>query len=87
MWASSTEQDYAKDEITEILTSFESEEFGIILRAKGMVEAKDGGWIFFDYVPGEPDVREGSADVIGRICVIGSKLNKSAVAELFGIHN
>ena len=63
----------------------DEEKFGIVLRAKGIVEAADGSWIHFDYVPGEPDVRSGSADVTGRLCVIGSKLNESAVAELFGL--
>ena len=60
--------------------------YGIVLRAKGIVAADDGGeWIHFDYVPGEPDVRGGSAAVIGRLCVIGSKLNLPALSELFGV--
>lgn len=60
--------------------------YGIVLRAKGIVAAIDGGnWIHFDYVPGEPDVREGGAAVIGRLCVIGSKLNIPALSELFGV--
>ena len=59
--------------------------YGIVLRAKGIVAATDGGnWIHFDYVPGEPDVREGGAAVIGRLCVIGSGLNIPALSELFG---
>ena len=59
--------------------------YGIVLRAKGIVAAADGGnWIHFDYVPGEPDVREGGAAVIGRLCVIGSNLNIPALSELFG---
>ena len=61
------------------------EKFGIVLRAKGIVEAEDGSWIHFDYVPGEPDVRSGAADVTGRLCVIGSKLNEEAVARAFGL--
>ena len=63
----------------------DEEKFGIVLRAKGIVEAEDGSWIHFDYVPGEPDVRSGAADVTGRLCVIGSKLNEEAVAEIFGL--
>ena len=60
--------------------------YGVILRAKGIVAAADGGsWIHFDYVPGEPDVREGGAAVIGRLCVIGSGLNIPALSELFGV--
>ena len=60
--------------------------YGIVLRAKGIVAATDGAsWIHFDYVPGEPDVREGGAAVIGRLCVIGSNLNIPALSELFGV--
>ena len=60
--------------------------YGMVLRAKGIVAAADGGeWIHFDYVPGEPDVRAGSPAVIGRLCVIGSKLNIPALSELFGV--
>ena len=58
---------------------------GVVLRAKGIVAGVDGQWIHFDYVPGAPDVRFGGPDVIGRICVIGSHLNKGAVAELFRV--
>ena len=57
----------------------------MILRAKGIVAAEDGSWIHFDYVPGEPDVRRGAADVTGRICVIGAQLDKEKIAELFGV--
>ncbi len=62
-----------------------SEKYGLILRAKGIVEANDGSWIYFDYVPEEPDVRLGSPSSIGKICVIGSNINESAIAELFGL--
>ena len=61
------------------------EKYGVILRAKGIVAGKSGEWIHFDYIPGEPDVREGSADITGRLCVIGSKINENAIAELFGV--
>ena len=57
----------------------------MILRAKGIVEGADGKWIHFDYVPGEPDVREGAAGIIGRLCVIGAKINKEALSALFGV--
>ena len=60
-------------------------EYGQVLRAKGIVEAEDGQWIHFDYVPGEPDVRYGSAEVTGRIVVIGAGVDEDAVKELFGI--
>ena len=60
-------------------------EYGFVLRAKGIVEGHDGQWIHFDYVPGEPDVRLGNAEVMGRLCIIGSKMNKDAVRQLFEI--
>ena len=59
--------------------------YGTILRAKGIIEGMDGNWIHFDYVPGEPDVRTGSADVIGRLCVIGADIDREALALLFGV--
>ena len=61
----------------------DSETYGMILRAKGIVEATDGRWIHFDYVPGECDIRYGSAGIIGRLCVIGSHLNENALVDLF----
>ena len=64
----------------------DEDKYGIVLRAKGIVASVGGGsWVHFDYVPGEPDVREGGAAVIGRLCVIGSKLNIPALSELFGV--
>ena len=57
----------------------------MVLRAKGIVECECGKWIHFDYVPGEPDVRCGSASIIGRLCVIGSGLNNEKIKELFGV--
>ena len=57
----------------------------MVLRAKGIVENTDGGWIHFDYVPGEVDIRSGSASVIGRLCVIGSGLDKEKISDLFGV--
>ena len=63
----------------------DNDKFGMVLRAKGIVASDDGKWIHFDYIPGEPDVRYGSAGIIGRLCVIGSKLNKEAVSELLGV--
>ena len=85
-WGKETTKRYSDEDITEILERLEDEgEYGMVLRAKGIVMAEDGGWIHFDYVPGEPDVRRGSASVIGRICVIGSKTDENKLAELFGI--
>lgn len=70
--------------MNDILKALENEEkYGIILRSKGVVENQNGEWIHFDYIPGEPDVRKGSADITGKICVIGSKINEDALSELF----
>ena len=81
-----TVKKYTKDAITEILKKLEDEKtYGFILRAKGIVECECGKWIHFDYVPGEPDVRIGSSSNIGKVCVIGSKINEKAIAELFGL--
>lgn len=63
----------------------QSEDYGVILRAKGMLPAEDGTWIYFDMVPGETQIRQGAADYTGRICVIGSKLKEDNLAELFGL--
>ena len=85
-WGKETTKRYSDKAIEDILEKLEDEsEYGMILRAKGIVMAEDGGWIHFDYVPGEPDVRRGNASVIGRICVIGSKTDENKLAELFGI--
>jgi len=83
-WGRETPNSYTQDEINSILTALGDEEkYGIILRAKGIVAGQDGQWIHFDYVPGVPDVRTGSAGTIGRLCVIGSKINEEAIAQLF----
>ncbi len=85
-WGRETVKTYTQDEIKNILDTLSNDEsYGMILRAKGMVEGKDGQWIYFDMVPGEADIREGSADYTGRICVIGSKIQEDKLAELFGI--
>ena len=85
-WGEETHKKYTKAEIEGCLKALENtEKYGIVLRAKGYVANAEGEkWIHFDYVPGEPDIRDGCAMVTGRICVIGSKLNEKAVAELFG---
>lgn len=84
-WGAETSRKYTKEEIENALLALtDSETYGMILRAKGIVPG-EGEWIHYDYVPGEPDVRSGSADIIGRLCVIGSKINEKALAELFKI--
>ncbi|MBR2722340.1 MAG: GTP-binding protein [Clostridia bacterium] len=85
-WGVETTKKFTKDELQAILERLpEEKEFGVILRAKGIVECACGTWLHFDYIPGKADVRVGSAGVIGRICVIGANLNRHAVADLFGV--
>ena len=84
-WGRETARKYTAEQITQILEELDSGEYGIVLRAKGIVAGADGQWIHFDFVPGEPNVRFGSADVMGRLCVIGSNLDENAVAKLFGL--
>ena len=87
-WGVETTVKFDATELKNRLESLAEEHtYGIILRAKGIVEGTDGKWIHFDYVPGESDVRSGSAGIIGRLCVIGSKINRSALAELFGVES
>ena len=84
-WGTETPRKYTDDEIRTARDALINEHrYGVELRAKGIVPATDGGWIHFDYVPGESDIREGGAMITGRVCVIGSKLNESAIASLFG---
>ncbi len=81
-----TTRKFSQQELNNILSKLDNqEEYGLVLRAKGIVEGADGQWLHFDYVPGEPNVRTGQADVIGRLCVIGSKLNEETILELFKI--
>ena len=85
-WGVETTKKFGEDELRDILESLlEEGKYGVVLRAKGIVEGTDGRWIHFDYVPGESDVRHGSAGVTGRLCVIGSHLNRAALAGLFGV--
>ena len=83
-WGTETTRKFTKDEIEHILKELDnSEKYGMILRAKGIVAGRDGEWIHFDYVPEETSVRNGSAGVIGRLCVIGSHINEAAIEALF----
>ncbi|SEL55137.1 GTPase, G3E family [Butyrivibrio sp. ob235] len=83
-WGMETPAKYNKAEIEAMLGRLEEEEtFGVVLRAKGMVPDENGGWIEFDYVPGEPVVRDGAADVTGKFCVIGAELNQDNLEKLF----
>ncbi|WP_071177494.1 GTP-binding protein [Butyrivibrio hungatei] len=83
-WGMETPLKYTKEEIESMLSKLEDEEkYGIVLRTKGVVPSTDGSWIEFDYVPGEADVRTGSADVTGKFCVIGSGLVEENLEKLF----
>ena len=83
-WGMETPASYTKEDITAILEALEDEKtYGFVLRAKGMVPAGDGTWVYFDYVPGESNVREGKPEYTGKFCVIGSKLQEDKLAELF----
>ena len=77
---------FSEESIRSILSQLEdSEKYGIILRAKGIVDSTDGQWMHFDYVPGEADIRRGSAAITGRFCVIGSGIKESELKKLFGM--
>ena len=81
-----TPKKFTKEKIEKALEALEDkDEYGFILRAKGIVEGEDGTWIHFDYVPGEPDVRTGAAGVTGRLCVIGAEIDREKILKLFEI--
>ena len=84
-WGTETARKFEKQTIENALKALDSGDYGAILRAKGILPAVDGTWIHFDYVPEEHNVRTGSADVTGKLCVIGSKLDEKGIAELFGV--
>ena len=85
-WGRETIKKFTREGLEKMLESLSaSEEYGVILRAKGMLPAEDGPWIYFDMVPEETEIREGSPEYTGRLCVIGSKLNEEKLAKLFGV--
>ena len=85
-WGMETPRKFSEDELKATLNALQDEaKYGMILRAKGLVDSGEGEWIYFDYVPGEIDIRRGGAAVIGRFCVIGSKINEQALKELFQV--
>ena len=86
-WGVETPNKFTRQQLDEILNKLaNSEEFGQILRSKGMLSDKEGKWMYFDLVPGEYEIREGKPDFTGRICVIGSKLAEDKLKELFGVN-
>ena len=85
-WGRETIKKYTREGFEKMLEALSaSEDYGIILRAKGMLPAEDGTWIYFDMVPEETEIREGAPEYTGRLCVIGSKLKEDKLAELFGL--
>ena len=84
-WGVETAKKFTIADIEAALRKLDSREYGFVLRAKGIVQSTDGTWIHFDYVPGENNVRTGGADIIGKLCVIGSELDHADVAALFGV--
>ena len=82
-WGMETANQYGESEITSILSALDSGEYGVILRAKGMVSGDNGNWIYFDYVPEEHNVRRGKPDVTGKVCVIGAQLKEDKINGLF----
>ena len=83
-WGCETAKKFTRHELEERLTAFDREaDYGIVLRAKGIVDSAEGDWFHFDYTPGEINIRTGAAGVTGRLCVIGAQLNEEAVAALF----
>ena len=84
-WGVETARKFEKETIETALKALDSGDYGMVLRAKGILPAVDGSWIHFDYVPEETNIRSGSADVTGKLCVIGSKLDEKGIAQLFGV--
>ena len=80
-----TAKKFTAGELEAALHSLDTGRFGMILRAKGILACADGGWLHFDYVPEEHNIRMGSASFIGKLCVIGAQLDEQAVAKLFGV--
>ena len=84
-WGVETAKKFTKEAVETALKGLDTEKYGLVLRAKGILPAEDGSWIHFDYVPEEASIRTGSADITGKLCVIGSKLDEKGIAELFGV--
>ncbi len=84
-WGVETAKKFTKEAVQTALHELDSEKYGLVLRAKGILPAADGSWIHFDFVPGEGNIRTGSADITGKLCVIGSKLDEQGLAALFGV--
>ena len=85
-WGIETTHKFSREALQSVLEALgDAEQYGVVLRAKGIVPCTDGGWLHFDYTPGEQNIRKGPADYTGRLCVIGSKLVDEKLASLFGV--
>ncbi len=84
-WGCETSKKFSAEQIKAILDALSSNEYGVVLRAKGILPQENGEWIYFDYIPNETDIRTGRPEVIGRVCVIGSKIDEKKIAELFNV--
>ena len=84
-WGMETHKKFTAQQVRHALEVLDSGKYGLVLRAKGILAAEDGSWIHFDFVPGEIDLRTGAADITGKLCVNGSKLDEAGVAQLFGV--
>ncbi len=82
-WGMESPRKFTEAEIRTALEELDTGKYGAVLRAKGIVPATDGGWIHYDFVPGEIDIRRGGADYTGRLCVIGSQLKEDDIKALF----
>ena len=84
-WGVETAKKFDQAKVEEALKALDTGDYGMVLRAKGILMGENGQWIHFDYVPEEYNVRTGSADITGKLCVIGAELKEQAVADLFGV--
>ena len=85
-WGVESPKQFAETDLKAMLDKLQDEAaYGMVLRAKGIVPSSDGRWIHFDYTPGETDIRYGSAEVTGRLCVIGSRIQEENLKTLFGV--
>ena len=84
-WGVETTKKFTAGEIEAALNCLDTGRYGMVLRAKGIVASPDGSWIYFDYVPGECNIRTGNASTIGKLCVIGAGLDEAAIVAMFGV--
>ncbi len=84
-WGTETAKKFSREGLEKILAALDGGEYGVILRAKGILPTAEGEWLHFDYVPEEHEVRSGSAEYTGRLCVIGSELKEAELKTLFGV--